>query len=90
MCAESWEETWLRGELGKSLSHKLTPAIANDRNHFFWFRPETVSESKHGCVQKKTTMEEKEKGHSTYEDHIENIGEKATVYKKTTFGNTVR
>ena len=27
----------------------------------------------------------KEKGHSTYEDHIENIGEKATVYKKTTF-----
>ena len=26
----------------------------------------------------------------TAKDHIENIGEKAIVYKKTTFGNTAR
>ena len=28
--------------------------------------------------------------YSTYEDHIENIGEKATVYKKTTLGDSAR
>ena len=29
-----------------------------------------------------------EKGHSKYENRIENIGKKVTVYKKTTLGKT--
>ena len=29
-----------------------------------------------------------EKGHSTYENHIENIGKKDTIYIKTTLGKT--
>ena len=39
MCAESWEETWLRGELGKSLSHKLTPAQPTTETTFFGLGP---------------------------------------------------